>query len=58
MLWPNDDRIEITASHIVANLASAPYVSNLSYKKGGYAGTGMCGPCCTGEADTIGEITE
>ena len=22
---------------------------------GGYGGTGMCGPCTTGEADTIGE---
>lgn len=25
---------------------------------GGYAGSGMCGPCCTGEADTIDEITD
>ena len=25
---------------------------------GGYADSGMCGPCCTGEADTFGEITE
>lgn len=25
---------------------------------GGFAGSGMCGPCCTGEADTVGEITE
>ena len=23
--------------------------------KGGCANTGMCGPCCTGEADTAGE---
>jgi hypothetical protein len=23
--------------------------------RGGCAGTGMCGPCCTGEADTAGE---
>jgi hypothetical protein len=23
--------------------------------EGGCAGTGMCGPCCTGEADTAGE---
>ena len=22
---------------------------------GGYAGTGMCGPCCTGEADSLNE---
>ena len=26
------------------------------YKKGGYAGSGMCGPCCTGEAATIDEL--
>lgn len=25
---------------------------------GGMAETGMCGPCCTGEADTISEIGE
>lgn len=25
---------------------------------GGYAGTGMCGPCCTGEADTLSEFGE
>jgi len=25
------------------------------YKKGGYGGTGMCGPCCTGDASTIDE---
>lgn len=24
----------------------------------GYAGTDMCGPCTTGEADTIGEVTD
>ena len=24
-------------------------------KPNGMAGTGMCGPCCTGEADTFGE---
>jgi len=23
--------------------------------RGGYAGTGMCGPCCTGEAETLEE---
>jgi hypothetical protein len=23
--------------------------------QGGCAGTGLCGPCCTGEADTAGE---
>jgi transcription elongation factor Elf1 len=23
--------------------------------QGGCAGTGMCGPCCTGEAETAGE---
>jgi len=23
---------------------------------GGCAGTGMCGPCCTGESDTVGEF--
>ncbi len=26
------------------------------YKKGGYAETGMCGPCATGEAATIDEL--
>ena len=26
------------------------------YKKGGYAGTGMCGPCVTGEAATVDEL--
>lgn len=26
------------------------------YKKGGYAGLGMCGPCTTGEAATIDEL--
>ena len=25
---------------------------------GGYGGTGLCGPCCTGEADTITEMGE
>ena len=25
---------------------------------GGMANTGMCGPCCTGEADSIEEIGE
>ena len=24
--------------------------------KGGCANTGLCGPCCTGEADTAGEF--
>jgi len=24
-------------------------------KAGGYAGTDLCGPCCTGESDTISE---
>ena len=23
---------------------------------GGAGGTGMCGPCCTGESDTVGEF--
>jgi len=23
--------------------------------RGGYAGTDLCGPCCTGDSDTIGE---
>ena len=27
-------------------------------QEGGYAGSGMCGPCCTGDAGTIGEITD
>ncbi len=27
-------------------------------QRGGFAGSGMCGPCCTGEADTIGEVTD
>ncbi len=26
------------------------------YKKGGYAGTRMCGPCATGDASTIDEL--
>lgn len=26
------------------------------YKKGGYADSGMCGPCCTGEAATLDEL--
>ena len=26
--------------------------------EGGYAGTGMCGPCATGEAETLEEIGE
>jgi hypothetical protein len=26
------------------------------FKKGGYGGTGMCGPCCTGEAETLEEV--
>ena len=26
-------------------------------QRGGYGGTGLCGPCCTGEADTVDEIT-
>ncbi len=25
---------------------------------GGMGGTGLCGPCCTGEADTLEEIGE
>ncbi len=25
---------------------------------GGMAGTGLCGPCCTGEAETISEFGE
>ena len=25
-------------------------------KRGGYAGTDLCGPCCTGEAETIEEF--
>ena len=25
---------------------------------GGYAGTGLCGPCCTGEAETFTERWE
>ena len=28
------------------------------YKKGGYAGLGMCGPCATGEAATLDERGE
>lgn len=28
------------------------------YKKGGYGGSGMCGPCCTGDASTIDEVGE
>lgn len=24
--------------------------------RGGYSGTGLCGPCCTGDSDTIDEI--
>jgi hypothetical protein len=28
------------------------------FKKGGYAGTGLCGPCCTGDASTIDEAGE
>jgi hypothetical protein len=27
-------------------------------KPGGYGGTGMCGPCCTGEAETVEEYGE
>lgn len=27
-------------------------------QRGGFANTGMGGPCCTGEADTIDEVTE
>jgi hypothetical protein len=27
-------------------------------KTGGMAGTGLCGPCCTGESETLGEIFE
>ena len=26
--------------------------------KGGYRGTGICGPCCTGEAATVDEYLE
>jgi len=26
--------------------------------EGGYGGTGMCGPCATGDADTMDEIGE
>lgn len=26
---------------------------NTLFEPGGFAGTGLCGPCCTGEADTI-----
>lgn len=26
-------------------------------QKGGFAGTGLCGPCCTGEAATIHSVT-
>ncbi len=26
--------------------------------KGGYSGTGLCGPCCTGDASTIDEFCE
>ena len=25
---------------------------------GGYGGTGLCGPCCTGEAETLEEMGE
>lgn len=28
------------------------------YKRGGYADTGMCGPCCTGESETLEERGE
>ena len=34
----------------VCEVCEAPLMS-----RGGYGGTGMCGPCTTGEADTIGE---
>jgi hypothetical protein len=27
-------------------------------KRGGYGGTGMCGPCCTGESETLDERGE
>jgi hypothetical protein len=27
-------------------------------KSGGYANSGMCGPCCTGEAETLEEFGE
>jgi hypothetical protein len=26
------------------------------YVDGGYGGTGLCGPCCTGEASTLDEM--
>ena len=26
--------------------------------EGGMAGTGLCGPCCTGEAETLSEFGE
>lgn len=26
------------------------------YRKGGYGDTGLCGPCCTGEATTLEEM--
>jgi hypothetical protein len=28
------------------------------FKIGGYAGSGMCGPCCTGDSSTIDEVGE
>ena len=31
---------------------------NPLFAKGGYAGLGMCGPCVTGEADTLGDEVE
>ena len=27
-------------------------------QRGGFAGLGMCGPCVTGDADTIDEVCE
>lgn len=27
-------------------------------KNGGMAGTGLCGPCCTGESETLSEMFE
>ena len=47
---PSSERIKSFVGHGNCAVCGAPLCTH-----GGCANTGMCGPCCTGDADTAGE---
>ena len=44
-----------SGQHFTAEVRSCLVCGAPLIEPGGCAGTGMCGPCCTGDASTVGE---